>query len=199
MPAIRVYYLRSFFVILFFLCVCLLPKFSSFEFFNTLYSSTRIEKELDDGSIIWSGVSSRSEQREEFTISRGSGFTTGQLELISRIKHGEVIERFNGRFAGYAAFVFSVLPVLIMLMYCAIIFDREDYEFLNKHRLWVFKKVLLFLGYSDQEVSEIGVYLSRYVPLPNNTLHSAMAVPAEKGTYISLIRLTKDFFNQKQN
>jgi hypothetical protein len=188
------YYIRILAVILALAWLTSIPLIRSTSFAKESFHETRVEKEFEDGSIIWSGVSSISNKRREYTILRGGGLSSVELETISKVKEGKVITRTTNRYIGYFVCGVILFPILIPLLF-SVSFDSDDHVELNKHRISVYKNILLFFGYSDQEVEEIILYLKENVSLTRDNYYNYR----RKGTYYWLIQLTKEFLSTKQN
>lgn len=188
------YYIRILFVILAITWLTSLFFLGSTSFAKELFHDTRVEKEFEDGSIIWSGVSSISNKRREYTILRGTGLTCAELETISAVKEGDVITQTTNRYVAYIVCGAILFPVLIPLLF-SVTFYSDDHAELNNHRISVYKNILLFFGYSDQEVKEIILYLKEHVSLSESSYRCCQ----RKGTYYRLIQLTKEFLLTKQN
>lgn len=188
------YYIRILFVILAFAWLGSIPLINSTSFAKESFHDTRVEKEFEDGSIIWSGVSSISNKRREYTILRGDGLSSTELETISMVKEGKVITRMTNRYIAYFVCGAIFFPVLIPLLF-SVTFYSDDHVELNKHRISVYKNILLFFGYSDQEVEEIILYLEKHVSLTVRNYEYCQ----RKGTYYWLIQLTKEFLSTRQN
>lgn len=188
------YYIRILFVILAITWLTSLFFLDSTSFAKELFHDTRVEKEFEDGSIIWSGVSSISNKRREYTILGGDGLTSTELETISMVKDGKVITRMTNRYMAYIVHGAILFSVLIPLLFC-VTFYSDDHAELNNHRISVYKNILLFFGYSDQEVKEIILYLKEHVSLTEYSYRYHQ----DKGTYYRLMQLTKEFLSTKQN
>ena len=189
------YYIRILFVILAITWLTSLFFLRSTGFAKESFHNTRVEEEFEDGSIIiWSGVSSISNKRHEYTILRGDGLSPSELETLSKVREGKVIIQAKKRFIAYVVcgtlFFITLIPLLF-----SVTFYSDDHAELNNHRISVYKNILLFFGYSDQEVKEIILYLKEHVSLTE----SSYRCHQEKGTYYRLIQLTREFLSTKQN
>lgn len=188
------YYIRILFVILAITWLTSLFFLDSTSFAKESFNDTRVEKEFEDGSIIWSGVSSISNKRREYTILRGDGLTSTELKTISMVKDGKVITRMTNRYIAYFVGGAILFPVLIPLLF-SVTFYSDDHAELNNHRISVYKNILLFFGYSDQEVKEITLYLKEHVSLSEYSYRHCQ----KKGTYYKLVQLTREYLSTKQN